>query len=140
MESNREPDCSLTIEWAWKRNLRTITTKTDFSNRTLSHYYFDEGTVIATSKRGIPEPQNGQIATLDRLSVIIVPLMAFDTKGHRVGYGGGYYDRILAEVPTDTLKVGVSLSGGMDTFNFVEAHDRPLDVVITPYQTVHIHE
>ena len=140
MTKNQEPDCLSAIRWAWKNGVATLTTKTDFANRSLQHFFFEENTMIKTSSKGIPEPLNGIETNLTKTEVILVPLLVFDRNGHRIGYGGGYYDKILSEINPDTLKIGLCLSGGTDAFNFVEAHDQPLDMIITPFETLEINE
>lgn len=63
--------------------------------------------------------------------VILVPMFGFDDKLHRIGYGGGYYDRFLATQPR-AKKIGVCFEQGhLDHFIPVEAHDISLDMIIT---------
>lgn len=57
---------------------------------------------------GIPIPQSSQIADDELLQVVFVPLLAVDLKGNRIGYGKGYYDRFLAKIDSDVLKIGLS--------------------------------
>jgi 5-formyltetrahydrofolate cyclo-ligase len=81
-----------------------------------------------TNAYGIPEPA----ATAPEITpvLILVPLLAFDAEGHRLGYGGGYYDRTL-----DALKsaraIGIAYAGQEVPLLPREAHDHPLDAVIT---------
>jgi 5-formyltetrahydrofolate cyclo-ligase len=68
-----------------------------------------------------PDPQ---------LDVIIVPMLGFDKSLHRIGYGGGYYDRLLAKYPR-ALKIGVCFeSGRLDQLPH-EPHDIPLNLIVT---------
>jgi 5-formyltetrahydrofolate cyclo-ligase len=57
---------------------------------------------------GIPIPQFSQNADDELLQVVFVPLLAVDLKGNRIGYGKGYYDRFLAKIDADVLKIGLS--------------------------------
>lgn len=61
--------------------------------------------------------------------VIFVPLYGFTSQGHRLGHGGGWYDRFLAQQPT-AIKVGVGLERCLIEFT-QEPHDIPLDILIT---------
>lgn len=65
-----------------------------------------------------------------RLDVIIVPMLGFDQKLHRIGYGGGYYDQLLAAHP-QALKIGVCFEQGRLELVPIDAHDIPLNVIIT---------
>jgi 5-formyltetrahydrofolate cyclo-ligase len=68
-----------------------------------------------------PDPQ---------LDVIIVPMLGFDKNLHRVGYGGGYYDRLLAKYP-QALKIGVCYEQGRVEVIPSETHDIPLNIIVT---------
>lgn len=81
---------------------------------------------------GIPEPvADGPIAD-DEAALMLMPGIAFDARGHRVGYGGGYYDRYLAahpNHPTLALCYDFQLLEHIDP----DPHDLPVDRVITDY-------
>lgn len=78
-----------------------------------------------------------QIATCDKSMVVVVPGLVFDKFGYRLGYGAGYYDRILdklscvAYVSTVGLCRVQTLVDDLHALHLVEAHDRSVDVVIT---------
>ena len=78
----------------------------------------------------ILEPiEDGPVAS-DETALILMPGLAFDPQGHRVGYGGGYYDRFLEKEP-DNLLVALCYDYQLYDRLEVEAHDVPVDVVIT---------
>lgn len=64
------------------------------------------------------------------IDVIIVPMLGFDDSLHRLGYGGGYYDRLLAAHP-ESYKLGVCFDLGKVEGLPVESHDIPLNTIIT---------
>ena len=81
-------------------------------------------------KFNIPEPTTDPYT--GKIDLILLPGVAFDLKGNRLGRGGGYYDRYLAQLDKDTLLVGV----GYD-FQLIEEvpsgkYDKKMDYVITP--------
>ena len=80
----------------------------------------------------IPEPVGGIPVFTNELDMVIIPLLAFDNKGNRVGYGKGYYDRLLAECRNDCIKVGFSYFEPVDSIDDTNGHDIKLDYVITP--------
>jgi 5-formyltetrahydrofolate cyclo-ligase len=62
--------------------------------------------------------------------VLLVPLVGFDEAGYRLGYGTGYYDRTLA-APTRPLTVGVGYETARLESIFPQAHDVPMDLIVT---------
>lgn len=82
----------------------------------------------------IEEPEGSDITPPELMELIIVPAVAFDRHGNRIGRGKGFYDRLLAETKATTVGVGYDFQ----LFDEVptEPHDTPLDMVIT--QTTHI--
>jgi 5-formyltetrahydrofolate cyclo-ligase len=64
----------------------------------------------------------------------LVPLLAYDLKGNRVGYGKGYYDRFLAECRPDALKIGFSYFEPEEQINDTEDFDIPLNYCVTPHR------
>lgn len=87
---------------------------------------------FANSAWGIPEPVDGTLVKPTDFDIILLPLLAFDLKGNRVGYGKGFYDRYLLNCKPDCLKIGISLFNPVDLIEEVESHDIPLDIAICP--------
>jgi 5-formyltetrahydrofolate cyclo-ligase len=63
--------------------------------------------------------------------IIIMPLLGFDARGTRLGYGGGYYDRTLAAMSKTARLVGLAFAGQEVAEIPREGHDIPLDVIVT---------
>ena len=91
-----------------------------------------QSTDFANSDWGIPEPVGGLVIEPVKFDIILLPLLAFDLKGNRVGYGKGFYDRYLALCRPDCLKIGISLFDPVDLIDEVESHDIPLYIAICP--------
>lgn len=98
----------------------------------LSPVLFTAETVLTPTSRGIPVPAPPTVPLTTPPNLVLVPLLAFDGAGHRVGYGGGYYDRYLAGLPPDCLKVGLSFFGPTLALIPAEPTDVALDGCITP--------
>jgi len=79
-----------------------------------------------------------QLPTQFRPSHIIVPLLAVDPSGQRIGFGAGYYDIFLSHFPKSTIKIGLSLFDIHPKLFQAEPHDIRLDYVITPNQVYKI--
>ena len=108
-----------------------IVSRSDFENLTLTHYFLEESTPVEANKWGIPEPQGGREASIDIIEMVLVPLVIFDLRGSRVGYGKGFYDKFLHQCPKHTIKVGLSLFPAVDEIQ-ADEHDVQLDLCITP--------
>lgn len=106
--------------------------KTDFENLNLHHYLLTDNTRIAVNSWGIPEPIDGIEIQAQQIDVVFMPLLAYDTKGNRVGYGKGFYDRFLAECKEDVLKIGLSLFPPETNLFETHENDIPLDYCVTP--------
>ena len=91
--------------------------------------YLDDLTKVSKGYAGIPEPiADGPVAD-DETALVLMPGLAFDPQGHRVGYGGGFYDKFLAAEPnhpTLALCYEFQLLPELDT----EEHDIPVDTVL----------
>ncbi len=100
-------------------------------NLSYSHLY----TVLRKNKFGIPEPIYGDIMHPQVFDAVLVPLLAFDETGERVGYGKGFYDKFLALCKPSIEKIGVSLFDPVAKIDDAAAHDVKLTSCITPNKT-----
>lgn len=84
---------------------------------------------------GIPEPRGSALVKLDELDVIIVPGAAFDERGNRLGYGAGFYDKLLSTF----TKLSVALAFEEQIVPKVPAdpHDVPVRKIITEKRVLH---
>lgn len=108
-----------------------VVSKTDFKSGEMNHILLQENTTLKVSNYGIPEPVSGIAVRPDQLDVVFVPLLAFDLKGHRVGYGKGFYDRFLLNCNPNTIFVGLSFYEAEEKI-LTEVTDIPLHFCITP--------
>lgn len=91
--------------------------------------YLDDLTKVAKGYAGIPEPIADEPVADDETALVLMPGLAFDPEGHRIGYGGGYYDKFLAAEPnhpTLALCYEFQMLPKLDT----EEHDIPVDTVL----------
>lgn len=135
IKQKKEVDTWLIIRRVWKEYPQTglVVSCTDWGNRRMEHFHLQEGTALRESKLGIPEPVNAPACPATKIDLVLLPLLAFDRRGQRVGYGAGFYDRFLAECVPQTKKVGLSLFGPTgELISDVNEHDVPLDACITP--------
>lgn len=118
--------------------LRIVVSRMDMRSKALSHYFWKPGDPLIKNKWGIPEPdpEISVEATIEDIDLVVIPLMAFDRHGYRVGYGAGFYDRFLAECRPGILKVGLSYFPPMEDDIEAEEHDMVLDFCITPEEVI----
>lgn len=100
--------------------------------RQLSHHHLEENTILRENAWGIPEPEGSATVRATDIDVVFLPLLAFDRKGYRVGYGGGYYDRFLAACRPDVIKVGLSFFAPVDAIEDLHPEDIAMDYCVTP--------
>ncbi|MEZ4875720.1 MAG: 5-formyltetrahydrofolate cyclo-ligase [Flavobacteriaceae bacterium] len=113
------------------RDKSVVVPKVEFSSQQLKHILLQEHTVLKLSPYGIPEPENGIEIPEDQLEVIFLPLLAYDTKGNRVGYGKGFYDQFLKQCNPHCRFVGLSFFPPETEFPSSE-WDVPLHYCVTP--------
>lgn len=93
---------------------------------------------LAPGWRGVREPSPQWRAAADPtvIDAVVVPGIAFDRHGHRLGYGGGHFDRLLSRLRPGTFVVGVAFDAQLVDAVPVEDHDVPVDAVVTESCTV----
>ena len=101
-------------------------------NGELENIYFEGLHQLQTTSWGIQEPKQGVITPSEKIDLVIVPLLAFDMKGQRVGYGKGFYDRFLKSCKTDVQKIGLSFFGPVETISDTYPGDICLTSCIEP--------
>ncbi len=88
---------------------------------------------------GVAEPTGKVEAFAAPLDLIVVPGIAFDMKGNRLGYGRGYYDRWLAGKSVETVVVGLCFECQLCKLLPVAGHDQPLDYIVTEEKLISCH-
>jgi 5-formyltetrahydrofolate cyclo-ligase len=97
---------------------------------------YRRGDPVRETRFGAMEPSGGDAVAPDEIDVVVVPGVAFDRAGHRVGYGGGFYDRFLPRTRPDALAVAIAFA-----LQVVEevprgGGDRGVDVVVTEDEVI----
>jgi 5-formyltetrahydrofolate cyclo-ligase len=109
-----------------------IISKSDFESRKMIHYLLTDGTKIKKNEYNIPEPIDGIEVPDSKIDVVFVPLLAFDEKGHRVGYGKGFYDRFLAQCKPTVITIGLSFFEAEKGISDLHDNDFALNYCVTP--------
>lgn len=90
---------------------------------------------LAPGYRGVLEP-TGEPLPVDAIDVVVVPGVAFDRDGGRLGRGGGHYDRLLASVAGSTTSIGFAFSFQLIEHVPLLDHDQLVDVIVTDEEVV----
>lgn len=104
-------------------------------SRILRFARYDNGTELVSGKYGIAHPAVNETTQWLAPDIFLVPLLAFDRRGYRLGFGGGYYDATLAayKKEKDVLAIGIAYAEQACLFHLpTEDYDVPMDRVITP--------
>ena len=104
------------------------------SNNELVHVVINDETEFSLNEYGIKEPNDGNHFLIENLDIILIPLLAFDIEGNRVGYGKGYYDRFLKLTNNSILKIGLSFFDPINKIQDIDNNDVKLDYCVTPTQ------
>ncbi|MDJ0366233.1 5-formyltetrahydrofolate cyclo-ligase [Hymenobacter sp. H14-R3] len=133
-----EPDTWLIISriWAERLPVRLAAPVVQPDGIFLNHYELTAHTPLLLNRWGISEPAP-DLATEVRpaqLDAVLVPLLACDQQGQRVGYGGGFYDRFLAQCRPGAVFIGLSMleEAPVPALADVLPTDVPLHALITP--------
>jgi len=99
-------------------------------NFQMDFYKWSFSEPLKINKYGIPEPETKNIVYPD---VLLVPLVAFDNNLNRLGYGGGYYDRLIAKLSKKQkiMKIGLALSVQKIDKVPINIYDQKLDYIVT---------
>jgi 5-formyltetrahydrofolate cyclo-ligase len=132
IEKKKEVDTSSIINILTGKKKQVVISKSNFKDCSLTNYILDDDVILELNNYGIPEPRNGKKIKTDLIDVVFIPLLAFDKSGNRVGYGKGFYDRFLKELPKKTIKIGLSFFPQEHKLDGIEKHDVKMNYCVTP--------
>ena len=132
IEKNNEIDTKLIMQVIHGKDKNVILPKINFKNNTITNFLLTDSTLMKINEFGISEPQSGIKISENQLDVVFVPLLCFDKHGHRVGYGGGYYDRLLKKCSKNTIKIGLSFFDPIKKIEDIIQSDVKMDYCISP--------
>ena len=119
---NQQPDCTICYP------------KTDLSMHSMQAIAHHKGIMLQKNKWGIDEPESGTAIDPQQIDVILVPLLSFDKRGYRVGYGKGFYDRFIVRCRPDVITIGLSFFEPVESIDDIDEYDMPMKYCVTPQQ------
>lgn len=136
IEEQKEINTDYILNILSGKDKNIIIPKSNFDDFSMTHFLLTDNTVIKKNSYNIPEPLEGIEIANHQIEVVFVPLLAFDKKGNRIGYGKGFYDRFLAKCKPETVKVGLSFfDAETENFEAFES-DITLDYCVTPNEVI----
>lgn len=134
IQSKQEINTYPLLDLRDKLNIRFALPVADFETNSMIHYLYENEQQLSISEYGIPEPVYGTQIEPTEIDLVIIPLLCFDKKGYRVGYGKGFYDRFLSSCRSDCQFIGLSLFEPIEVISDVTERDVALHVSVTPQQ------
>lgn len=135
-EMLKEPTTSIILRYLKFRfpHLLVASPKIEPADISMINYLVHDLSVLKKNKHGIDEPTEGETVEPEEIDLIIVPLVGFDKRGYRAGYGRGYYDRFISRCRPDIVKIGLSFFEPVDQIEDINSFDIPLDYCCTPHR------
>ncbi len=109
-----------------------ILSKANFKDHSLTLYHYEHPSQLEISSFGIPEPKHGRTILASKLDYVFVPLLGLNSEGQRVGYGKGFYDRLLKQCKPDCIFIGLHLFDEFSEISDLNPNDIPLHLCFTP--------
>ena len=108
LASPQEIDLSPFIRRAFEKNVRVVAPRWNGETYELAVLKGLDEAHLRQGPMGILEPDEAEILSPQEVGMWLVPGLAFTRSGKRLGYGGGWYDRLLSEAPKDARKIGIA--------------------------------
>ena len=132
IEEQKEVNTDYILSILSGKDKHILVSKSDFETGTMTHFLLTDSTKIKKNPYNIPEPVDGIEIPSNKIDVVFIPLLAFETQGNRVGYGKGFYDRFLTNCNPETIKIGLSFFEAEAEITNVFKSDIKLDYCVTP--------
>jgi 5-formyltetrahydrofolate cyclo-ligase len=98
----------------------------------IDQFIYKEDMEMVINRFGVKEPSDGDKIDATKIDVVLTPLLAFDKKGNRLGFGKGYYDKFFSQCRHDAIKIGLSYFEAEDLIGDTNKYDIPLNYCVTP--------
>jgi 5-formyltetrahydrofolate cyclo-ligase len=134
LENRNEVDTSLITHEVWSRSpeIEIAVPRVNFKTGEVESLGYTAEIELIENAWGLREPSGGELVDPETIDLVLVPLVCFDERGYRVGYGKGFYDKFLRNCRPACLKIGLSFFPAVDRIDDVHDGDIPLDRCITP--------
>ncbi|MGC2062211.1 MAG: 5-formyltetrahydrofolate cyclo-ligase [Thermodesulfovibrionales bacterium] len=134
-----EVDMTGMISSALAAAKRVILPKVDTGTRTLHLFEIHSPDELVPGYMGIPEPPgtaDTQLRDINEIDAVIIPGACYDEKGNRVGYGGGYYDRLLSGLQNTVPIIAPAYEEQVEETIPAEPHDIRVGIIVTDRRVI----
>ena len=132
IEEQKEVETEFILQILAGKDKDIIVPKCNFDTLQMTNYLLTDNTKFQKNKYNIYEPVDGIEVPYTKIEVVFVPLLAYDKKGNRVGYGMGFYDKFLSKCRENVIKIGLSFFEPEEAIAAVSETDIRLDYCVTP--------
>lgn len=134
IEKFNEIDTLAIFQRIWRDfpNITTLVPRVNFQIDEIENLKFTPETILVQNVWQIDEPFDNELIETGKIDSVLVPLLSFDLRGFRVGYGKGFYDKFLSRCRKDCLKIGLSYFSPVAEISDVDEFDIKLDFCVTP--------
>ncbi|MGI9035800.1 MAG: 5-formyltetrahydrofolate cyclo-ligase [Pyrinomonadaceae bacterium] len=138
IEKFNEIDTKPIFQKIWRDfpQVETVLPRVNFETDEIESLKFSSETNLVKNYWQIDEPSHRDFVETEKIDVVLTPLLCFDTRGFRVGYGKGFYDKFLSKCRADCLKIGLSYFAPVDEISDADEFDVPLNFCITPEEVL----
>ena len=138
IEKFNEIDTNFIFQKIWRDfpQIETLVPRVNLQTDKIENLIFAPETEIVKNAWEIFEPTNNESIETEKIDVVLIPLLCFDARGFRVGYGRGFYDRFLKNCRADCLKIGLSYFEPIGKISDAQEFDVRLDFCVTPEKIV----
>lgn len=138
IEKFNEIDTELIFEKIWREfpKTKTVVPRVNFQTEEIESLAFKNETRLIKNQWQIDEPSEGKMYDVGKVDMVIVPLLCFDKRGFRVGYGKGFYDKFLKNCRVGCLKIGLSYFDPVGVILDAREFDVKLDFCVTTEKIV----
>lgn len=130
--SQKEVNTDFILNILAGKDKNIVVSKSNFETLEMTNFLLTDATKLKVSAYNIPEPIDGIEIDNQKIDVVFIPLLTFNKKGDRLGYGKGFYDRFLNSCRENTIKIGLSFFETENNLKNMSNHDIPLNYCISP--------
>lgn len=136
---NSEVNTELMIVEALDMGKTVLMPKVDRETNSLTKHVINAMKELSPGYMGIPEPTTTSQLKVEEIDMLVIPGVAFDPSGRRIGYGGGYYDRLLPRIKGERTIAALAFEAQVFESLPSEPHDIPVDYIVTEKRIINCH-